>query len=184
MDQSQRHRLVLFTSNGVFDPGFQHLAAINDCPDLRNRTKRRILLKSIPVAVEGDQARFVLRHILTENSFHAHRQRLEHLALFHHGDPFKSIDVIGMHWKEPNKLIHTLIESTIVFGKRHQIVADLGLLCGSLFKQTLGYDKFHVTTGNKNLLETILHPTNAVSDKSKTRAIEDGFLNASHESEA
>ena len=89
-----------------------------------------------------------------------------------------------MHWKESNKLVHTLIEPAIVFGKRHQIVTDLGLLCGSLFKQTLGYDKFHVTTSNENLLETILHPTNAVGDKSKTRAIEDGFLNASHETEA
>jgi len=36
MDQAQRHRLVLLTGDGVLDAGFQHLATIDDRPDLGN----------------------------------------------------------------------------------------------------------------------------------------------------
>ena len=180
MDQAHRHRLVLLAGDGVLDAGFQNLAAINDCPDFRNGAERGVLFERVPVAVECDQAGLILWHVLIENAFHAHGQSLEHLALFYHGDTLEGVDVIGMHREEPDKLVHALVEPTVVFGERHQVFADFGLLFGGFLEQTLGHDKFHVTAGNKNLFETILHTTNAVSYKRKARAIENSFLNTCH----
>ena len=174
----------MFAGDGVLDAGFQNLAAINDCPDFGNGAERSVLLEGTPIAVEGDQAGFVLRHILAQDAFHAHGQGLEHLALFHHGDPLEGVDVIGMHREEPDKLVHALIEPAVVFGKRHQVVADLGLLLGGLLEQALGHDEFHVAAGDKDLLEAVLHPADAVGDKSEARAVENGFLDTGHEAEA
>ncbi len=162
MDQAQCHRLVLLSGNGVFDPGFQHLAAIDNRPDLGNSAEGCVLLQCVPIAVEGDQAGLVLRHVLAQNALHAHGQGLEHLALFHHGDPLEGVDVIGMHREEPDKLVHALVEPAVVFGKGHQVVADLGLLLGSLFEQTLGHDEFHIVSGDEDLLETVLYPPDAI----------------------
>ena len=64
MDQSQSHRFVLLAGDGIFNARFQYLAAIDDLPDLRDSSERGILLERVPVAVEGDQAGFVLRYIL------------------------------------------------------------------------------------------------------------------------
>ena len=184
MDEAQRHRLVLLTGDGVLDAGFQHLAAIDDRPDLGNGAERGVLLERVPVAVEGDQARLVLRHVLTENALHTYGQGFEHLAFFHHGNPLEGVDVIGMHGKEPDELVHALVEAAIVFGKGHQVVADLGLLLCGLLKQTLGHNEFDVATGNEDLLEAVLHPADAVGDKGEARAIENGFLDTGHEAEA
>ena len=184
MDQAQRHRLVLLAGDGVLDAGFQHLAAIDDRPDLGNGAEGGVLLERVPVAVKGDQAGFVLRHVLAENAFHAHGQGLEHLALFHHGDALEGVDVIGMHREEPDELVHALIEPAVVFGKGHQVVSDLGLLLGGLLEQTLGHDEFHVAAGNEDLLEAVLHPADAVGDKGEAWAVENGFLDTGHEAEA
>ena len=89
-----------------------------------------------------------------------------------------------MHREEPDKLVHALIEPAVVFGKRHQVVADLGLLLGGLLEQALGHDEFHVAAGDKDLLEAVLHPADAVGDKSEARAVENGFLDTGHEAEA
>jgi hypothetical protein len=69
---------------------------------------------------------------------------LEHLALFHHGDALEGVDVIGMHREEPHELVHALVEPAVIFGKGHQVVADLGLLLGGLLEQALGHHELHV----------------------------------------
>ncbi|OPY78412.1 MAG: hypothetical protein A4E70_02381 [Syntrophus sp. PtaU1.Bin005] len=89
-----------------------------------------------------------------------------------------------MHREEPDKLVHALVEPAVEFGKGHQVITDLGLLLGGLLEQTLGHDEFHVAASNKNLLEAVLHPADAVGDKGETRTVENGFLDASHEAEA
>jgi len=173
----------LFAGDGVLDTGFQHLAAIDDRTDLWNGAERGVLLQRVPVAVEGDQAGFVQRHVLAEGALHTHGQGLEHLALFHHGDTFEGVDVIGMHREEPDKLVHALVEPAVVFGKGHQVVANLGLLLGGLLEQALGHDKFHVAAGNEDLLEAVLYPADAVRDKGEARAVENRFLDTGHEAE-
>ena len=59
MNQAQRHRFVLSTGDGILDAGFQHLATIDDCPDLGNGAEGGVLFERVPVAVEGDQAGLV-----------------------------------------------------------------------------------------------------------------------------
>ena len=184
MNQAQRHRLVMLAGDGVFDAGFQHLAAIDDRPDLGNGAEGSVLLERIPVAVEGDQAGLVLRHVLAQDALHAHGQGLEHLALFHHGDPLEGVDVIGMHREEPDELVHAFVEPAVVFGERRQVVADLGLLLGGLLEQTLGHHELDIAAGDEDLLEAVLHPADAVGDKGEARAVENGFLDTGHEAEA
>ncbi len=89
-----------------------------------------------------------------------------------------------MHREEADKLVHALVELTVAFGERHQVVADFGLLLGGLLEQTLGNDEFHVAAGNEDLLEAILHPADAVDDKGEARAVENGFLDTGHEAKA
>ena len=89
-----------------------------------------------------------------------------------------------MHREKPNKFVHALVESAIIFGKGGQIVLDLGLLFGGFLKQALCHHEFDIASGNENLLKSILHPADAVGDKGKTRAVENGFLDTGHETEA
>ena len=53
-----------------------------------------------------------------------------------------------------------------------------------LLEQALGYDEFHVTAGNEDLLKAVLHTADAVCNKSEAWAVEYGFLNTSHEAKA
>lgn len=76
-----------------------------------------------------------------------------------------------MYREKPDKLVYPLIEPSIVFGKGHQVVPDLGLLLGRLLEQALGHDKFHIVASNENLLKAILYPANAVGDKGEARAV-------------
>src|SRR5660398_242664 len=122
--------------------------------------------------------------MLAQDALHAHGQGFKYLPLFHHGDPLKGVDVVGMHREEPDEFVHRLVETSIVLGKGHQVVADLSLLLGGFLEQTLGHDKFHIAAGNEDLLETVLHAADAVGDKGKARAVENGFLDTGHETEA
>lgn len=57
-------------------------------------------------------------------------------------------------------------------------------MLGSLLEQALGYDELHVAASNEDLLKAVLHAADAVGDKGKTLAVENGFLNTGHETKA
>ena len=119
MNQAQRHRLVVLARNTIFDARFQHLATVDDCADVRDRTESGILPQGMPVAVKGNQPWFIGWYMLVEDRFHADRKGFEHFALFRHRDAFKGINIVGMHREEANKFIHALIEVAIEAGKGH-----------------------------------------------------------------
>ncbi len=64
------------------------------------------------------------------------------------------------------------------------MVADLALLLGGLLQQSLGDDKGHIFTGDPELLETVLDPTNGVSDELESRAVKQALLHAGDEAES
>ena len=92
------------------------------------------------------------------------------------------------------RLIVELREETLPEPTGHQILvrieaapinpSDLGLLFGGFLEQALSHHEFDIAAGNEDLLKSILHPADAVGDKGKTRAVENGFLDTGHETEA
>ena len=136
-----------------------------------------------PVAVIGDHARPVLGHVLAEEFLHGQGQGLEHLALFHCGDPLKGIDVVRMHGKEAHELVHALVHVAIELGEGSQVLPDLDLLFGGLLEQALGHNEFDVLASDKDLLEAVLHPANAVGHERKARTVKNGFLYAGDKAE-
>ncbi len=71
MNNPQRHGFIWGPRESLLDAGFEHLAAIDDRPDLGYGAEGGVLLECVPVAVEGDQSGLVLRHVFAENALHA-----------------------------------------------------------------------------------------------------------------
>src|SRR5215510_3290420 len=88
-----------------------------------------------------------------------------------------------MNGKEPYELVHMLIHRAVEPGKRRQMLPDFHLLLSGLLEEPFGHDEFHVASGNEQLLEAVLHPAQALGDKSEAGTIKDGFLHACHETE-
>ena len=89
-----------------------------------------------------------------------------------------------MHRKEADELVHAFVHVAIEFTEGRQVFAYLGLLLAGFLEQSLGHHEFDVFAGDENLLEAILHPADAVGHEEKRGAVEDGFLDAGHETEA
>lgn len=99
------------------------------------------------------------------------------------GWPGKCVDIIGMDGEEPHEFVHVLIHRTVEPGKRGQMLPDFDLLLSSLFEEPFGHDELHIAAGDEQLLETVLHPAQALGDKREAGTIKNGFLHASHEAE-
>ena len=183
MDDPGGHGFVSRTGKSLLDTGFEHLAAIDDRFDIRHSPERRILAQRRPVAVIGDDPGPVAGHVLPEELLHGQGQGLEHLALFHSGDPLECIDVVRMHGEEAHELVHALVHATVELGEGGQVLPDFYLLFGSLFKQALGHHELDILAGDEDLFESILHPADTVGHEGKPGAVEDGFLNSGNEAE-
>ena len=113
----------------------------------------------------------------------AKRQRLEHLAFLHRGDPLEGVDVVRMHGEEAHELVHALVHAAVELGEGRQVLADFGLLVGGLLEQPLGHHELDVLAGDEDLLEAVLHPADAVGHEGEAGAVENGFLDAGDEAE-
>ena len=184
MDDPQRHGLVGRAGEGLLDARFEHHAAVDDRPDVRNGAEGRIFAQRRPVGVIRDDAGPVVGYVLFEHLLHRQRQRLEHFALFNGRDAFKRIDVVRMHGEETNELVHALVHAAVESGEGSEILPDFHLLLGGLPEQSLGHDEFDVLSGDEDLLEAVLDAAEAVRNEGEARAVEDGFLYARHEAES
>src|SRR5262245_58556497 len=89
-----------------------------------------------------------------------------------------------MNGKEPYEFVHVLIHRVVEPGKRCQMLPDFHLLLSGLLEEPFSHDEFHVASGNKQLLETVLYPAQALGDKSKAGTIKNSFLHTGHEAES
>ena len=179
----KRHGLVGRAGEGLLDARFEHLAAVDDRLDVRDGAEGRVLAQGRPVAVVGDEPGPVIRDVLVEQLLHGQRQGLEHLALFHRGDPLEGVDVVRMHREEAHELVHALVHAAVELGEGGQVLPDFHLLVGGLLEQTLGHHELDVLAGDEDLLEAVLHPADAVGHEGEARAVEDGFLDTGDEAE-
>ena len=164
--------------------GLQNLAAVHDCSDVWNGAHGRVLQQDFPIAVVCDQPWPILRHFLVQQLAHGHRQCFQDFPLFDGGDPEKGVDVIRVNREQPHELIHVLVHPAIKPRESSQVFAYAGLLVRALSEQALGDHIFHIATGDQHLLEAIFDTAQAVGGELESRAVEDGFLDASDKPKA
>ena len=184
VDDAQRHRLVGGAGVRLADARFQHAAAIDHRLDVGFGAEGRVLAQRAPEVVVGDQPGAVLRQRLVDDPLHGRRERLEHLPLLDHGDPFERVDKVGVDGEQAHELVQALVHGAVEPGERRQVAADLRLLVAVLLEEAFGDHELDVGAGDEELVEAILDAAHAAGHVREPVAVEDRLLHAGDEAEA
>ena len=88
-----------------------------------------------------------------------------------------------MYREHSHELVHTFVHAAVELRKWCQIFLHLCTLGLGLLQKPLGNHVPDVLAGDQNLLIAVLHTPQAVCNERKSRAVEDGLLDARNESE-